>query len=319
MKTRLISLIAALSLLIASVAFAQEIKWKIIPSPQWGFSIQLPPDASRQRLMGRPASGTCEVYASGGFACIVQVTPTASDALASTAIEQAIQSEIKEATTMGPTARWEATSKEGDLFKGYTGQVRLAKTDPAQSAVIKAIGTERGVQSVALAPLGDETAPVLRIAIVGKPDKEPEVAAMAKTVSSMVAKESKPAVIAPDEKPGQPSLPTPKLSAKPWPQLRTGDIELEGRITSVSSDGKTVMMMVDTIILPGQGPIALSPKRTKKVLLRDKMGALIKGAQIRLVGRNEGVGKPITADAIELAPNPPPEPKIGPPGRTPIS
>jgi hypothetical protein len=314
MKTRLVCLSIALCCVIAAGdAIAQDAKWRTIRSQQWGFSFQLPPGATRRPLADRPPQGTCDVYAAGGLACVVQVTPTASDALASTAIEQAIQADVKEASKLGSAARWEATSKQGDLFKGFTGRVQLSKTDAAQAMVFRSIGADSGVQSVALAPLGDESAPVLRIAVVGIPNRENEVVAMAKAIASLVTTGPQPLVQAPNPEPTPTPAPTPV--AKPWAALKSGEIELAGTVESVSKDGRTVTMTVDTVTVIGQEPITLSPTRPKRVLLKSKLRWLTQGLYVRLIGKNSGVGKPIQADAMEQTPAPAPQPI--PPGPVP--
>lgn len=318
MKTRLICFGLVLSCISVAALAAQDAKWKSIPFRQWGFSLKVPANAAWRPLGNRPASGACDVYAAGGLAYVVQVTPASSDALASTAIEQAIQAEVKNASTLGSAARWETTSKKGDLFKGFTGQLQLNKSDAAQSVVIKTIGAERAVQSVAMAPLGDETAPVLRIAVVGTPNRENEVVAMAKEIAALVTTGggSQPLIVAPRPSPKPEPvapmpvpMPSPMPAAKPWPALKSGQIELVGTVDSVSKDGKIVMMTIDTVKVIGQDPITLSPTRPKKVLLKSKMGWLMRGQYVHLIGKNSGEGKPIQADAMEQMPAsaPPPE------------
>ncbi len=332
MKTKLIShIIAACFLLSAGAAVAQS-NWRNISSPQWGLSYKLPPTATRQPYTGQRSSVLCELYTAGDFAFLIEVTPTPADTLASTAIEQTIQADMKEAAKLGETKRWEATSKQGDLFKGFTGPVQFSATDASCAAVVKVLGGDKGVGSAALVPLGDETGPVLRITVMSKTGKQAEVAAMAKTISSMVTRQPakitttsapKPPEAVPTPPPAPAPAPAPKPepapAVKPWPELVSGKIELVGIVDSISEDGKTVMMTVDTIRMPGQDPVDLSPKRAKKVLLPAKMNTLIKGLRIRLIGRNDGVGKPITADAVELTPvAPEPEPE-GPPGPPPVT
>jgi len=320
MKTRLVCLNIALCCVLSCAVIGQG-KWKSIASPQWGFSLKLPPSATQQSSSGRPTSAMYDLYTAGGFAYVVEVTPTPSDALASTMIEQTIQADMREAAKLGATTRWEATSKQGDLFKGFTGPVQFSTTDAGHAAVIKAIGGDRGVYSVALAPLGDESAPVLRISVMGKANREREVVAMAKTVSSMVTTSSRSAVLVPTPKPAPTPprpiaprpVPTPK--PKPWPVLKSGEIELAGTVESISKDGKTVMMTVGTVKVIGQELIALSPMRPKRVLLKSKLGWLTQGLYVHLIGENSGVGKPIQADAMEQTPAPAPNPS--PPGPIP--
>lgn len=324
MKTRTVISIITLLIVVSAAASAQD-KWQIISSPQWGLSYKLPPGAQRQPYTGQPASALCELYTAANLAFLIEITPTASDTLASTAIEQAIQADMKEAAKLGAASRWEATSKQGDLFKGFTGPVQFSATEPGHAAIIKAIGAEKGVGSCARAALGDESSPVLKITVMGKADREAPIAAMAKTISSMVTRQTPKVAKAPVPPPPAPVTkplpkPVPKPTAKPWPRLVAGKIELMGIVELVSNDGKTVVVAVDSIKMPGQDPIVLEPKRSKKVLLKAKMSNAIKGLQIRLIGRNDGVGKPITADAVELTPAAPaPEPKTGPPGPTPIT
>ena len=303
----------------AALANAETGQWKIIRVPQWGFLYQLPVMAVRQHLSTKP-SGTCDMYISGGLACVMQVNPTSSDALASTAIEQTIQADLKLASKIGPASRWESTSKNGDLFKGYTGPVVLNKSDATQAAVIQAIGASKAVQSVAMAPLGDESAPMLKIVVIGTPDKEKEVVGLAKDIASLVVVDKKPVSEgpAPAPKPAPTPAATPKpavkAAVKPWPALKAGEIELMGVVDSVSKDGKTVMMTIYTVKVMNQEPVELQPSRAKKVLIERKQGWIAPGTFVRIVGPNSGEGKPIKAKRIEESPLPPgkPAPPIPP-------
>lgn len=315
MRTRLNTPILLLCLLaLAGDTYAQGAKWDTFRYEKWGFALQLPAGASKQELPSPPESGACDVYSiGGGLACVIQITTTPDDALASTVIEQAIQSETKpHPTKPGPTKRWEQTSKQGELFKGFAGQVQLKTDDAVQAAVSKIIGGERGTESTSLAPLGDESAPVLRVAVFGPANRESDIATAAKGIAALVSRsQTKPPV--PLLRPTPAPRPRPRPAPKPWPMLKKGEIELSGTVETISNDRKTVILTVDTVKMPGQEPIALSPARSKKVLLRSKLEWLAEGLYVHLIGKDTGVGKPIPADAMEQAPVPAPKPvPLGP-------
>jgi hypothetical protein len=109
--------------------------------------------------------------------------------------------------------------------------------------------------------------------------------------------------------------PIPKPSPKPWPVLKQGQIELAGVVDAISADRRSVTVIVDTVTMPGQNPIDLSPARSKKVMLRQKLSWLAPGQRIRLLGKNTGIGKPMTADSLEKALDKP----AGLPNRTGVS
>lgn len=298
MRTRFAALII-LFLGLAGCACAQG-KWDSFRYDQWGFVIQLPTGAAKQDAPNLPENAVCDIYSTGKLACVIQVTATPDSAVASTVIEQEIQSEVKKQSKLGAAQRWEQTSRHGDLFKGFTGPIALGTGDAAMQAAERVIGAPRGCQCAAMTPLGDESAPVLKVTVFGPAGRESEVVAMAKGIASRVTTGTNPVAETPIPKPTP--TPEPAPESKPWPTLKNGEIELLGTVQTVSRDGKTVTMTVESIKMPGQDVIGLSPKRTKKVILHQKLDKLVNGVHIHLIGRNDGVGKPITADVIETTP-----------------
>ena len=322
MRNRVAALLPSLFLLfLVAPAYAQLAKWETVPYEKWGFVLQIPSGFQKQAIPNQPQDGTCDVYAARGLACVVKVTPTPDDQLAATAIEQAVQSQVKESSKLGPAKRWEQDSKQGELFKGFTAMVQLNSADAAESAIGKIVGADTAFECVSMAPLHDETSPILRIGVVGPTNRESEVIAMAKGMAAFVSRIEpappalpvnvpKPRKLVPELKPVPPPEPNPKPNPKPrpspkpklWPALKPGEIELAGVVDAVSADRKSVTMIVDTVTLPGQDPIELTPARPKKVIMRRKLSWLAAGQRIRVLGRNTGIGKPMTADAVEQLP-----------------
>lgn len=325
MKTRILALVL---ILFALPAGAQVGKWDTVSYEKWGFALQLPSGSVKQAVEGQPESGVCDLYQINGLACIVKVTPTQDTQLSSTVIEQAIQAEVKSASALGPPKRWEQDSKQGDLFKGYSASVQLKAEDPMQAAVGKIVGEKEACESISMASLGDDTSPVLRITVIGPKSRQAEVVTTAKGIAAFMTKtvsadpgpvaaakklipELKSEVkLAPKPKPQQVVVskprklviePRPQIISTPkrWPTIKKGEIELAGSVTSIAPDCKTMILCVDSVIMPGQAPITLSPVRSKKVMLRYKLDWLAVGQRVRIMGKNTGIGKPMTADAVE--------------------
>lgn len=295
------------SILPATCARAQIAKWETVSYEKWGFVLQIPSGFQKQALPNQPPDGVCDVYAARGLACVVKVTPTPDDQLAATAIEQAVQSQVKEFSKLGPAKRWEQDSKQGELFKGFTAMVQLNSADAAESAVGKIVGADTAFECVSMAPLGDETSPILRVGVVGPRNRESAVIAMAKGIVAFVSRIESGPPATPVKVP-QPKKLVPELKEvsppkpKPWPALKKGEIELAGIVDAISADRKSLNMIAETVKLPGQDPIELTPTRPKKVMLRQELSWLAVGQRIRILGKHTGVGKPITADAVEQLP-----------------
>ena len=294
MKTRLAAATAVLlSFLLAACARAQAGKWDTVSYEEWGFSVQVPAGSARQDLPVLSDSWMCELYSANGLACFIKLTATPDSQLASTVIEQSIQAEIKAASKLGAARRWEQDSKQGDLYKGFIGPIKLDGSDLLQSGITKVIAGDSGVECVSMAAVGDDMAPILRIGVVGPANRQTEVVAMAKSMAALVRRNQAPKE--PVAEPGPPS------GTKPWPTLKKGEIELEGTVESISADGRSVSLTVDFIKLAGQNRIALSPPRSKQVSLKSKADWLTAGQRVILIGKNTGVGKPMTADVMASA------------------
>lgn len=323
-RSAALNIVLCLSLLAGCVCAQQPVpKWDTISYAKWGFSLQLPAGAEKREIPDPPAETARDLYLVDGMACVVQVVPTPGEVLASTAIEQVIQSELKVSSKIGPARRWEQPSKQGDLFKGFSGSVELPAQDAVCAAAAQAIGGAKAVQCIAMAPLGDDSAPVLRISVYGPIDREKDVANTCKGVAAFVARgKTVPATppvkptVTPSAKPKPVPIPRPvpkpnpkpKPAPKPWPMLKAGLIELQGVVDSISADGKIVMMRVETVKVVNQPPVTLAPARSKKVLLKARLDWLKQGLVIRLIGKNSGEGKPIPADAVQEAAPPPGKP-----------
>lgn len=286
-------------LVLASVcALAQTDRWQAVRYDKWRAGVQIPAAASKHSLPTQPEEATCDLYAVGVLACYVKITPTPDTELASTVIERAIQAEMKQSEKLGAVKRWEQNSKQGDLFKGFTGPTKLDGGDPLQAEISRIIGSDTGIECVSMAPLGDDTAPVIRIGVVGPAGKRNEVVATAKRMAALVTRYNTSPNTAV-------SAAEPKPAPEPWPTLKKGEIEIEGVVDSVAWDRRSIVLKAEFIKLPGQDRITLSPPRSKHVRLKSKQDWLAAGVRVILVGKNTGIGKPMTADLIEATKQPP--------------
>lgn len=303
MKTRLPIFVVLATLVLAASALAQASRWDTISYEKWGFTIQLPSGSVKHAIDSAPANGVCDVFESKGLVCVVKVSPASDDLPTSTAIEQSIQAEVKLSSKLGSVKRWEQESKQGELFKGFSGGAQLSAEDPVQAAIGKILGDASVVECAAMAPVGDDNSPILCVSVFGPSTRQMEVITTAKGIAAFVSRGAGAAKAkAPQPKQRVAAAkPAPKPVIKSWPALKKGQIELAGVVESVDPKGKSLIVMVDLVTVIGTDPIALSPARSKTVLLRNKLVGVSVGQRVRLIGKNTGVGKPITADAVEPA------------------
>jgi len=307
---------------------AQVGQWQSIGYEKWGFSVQIPGPVEKQSPIDQPRDGLTEAYVSHGLACVVKVVPVSPNLLTSTAIEQAIQTEMKLSAKLGTVRRWEQESKQGELFKGFIRMIHLDLGNPLYVPLRKILADGTGVECTSMAPLRDESGPILEVSVVGPRDRASEVETVARGIASFVSKtEAKPdaskesdasKVVKPAVKPQQvkpdikPAIkpvvkpvakpePKPAPAPKPRPALKNGEIELNGQVDSIAPDSKSVTMMVDSIKMPGQGSITLSPARSKTVFVKKLPKWVAAGARVVIVGKNTGIGNAMTADIIEAA------------------
>jgi len=333
MNTRTIFIISLLAVpALVGVCLAQ-VGPTVVPRtqmdfPSWGFSANIPTQAEQVSI---PPSGNvlhCQVFVSGQYAYVVRVTKLPTDTLASTGIELAIQSRIKSALP-GSIGRWQYQSSQGELFKGLTGPV---EDEIASVPLIKKLlKDDLGVQSIAMIPLKDEKSPVLSIGVVAlsslrqeaynqavgvvgflKFNRNNSVASAAPVkppvAGALTPQKPKPPVVSaakpivpgakPAVTPAKPIVPKPK-PAQPR-KLEKGEIELTGVLDKVDKAGMTLEMTVDHIRMPGKSLEPRKPPAPKHVTFKSIPAGLKAGIRIAIVGKNLGIGAPITADFIGL-------------------
>ncbi len=274
---------------------------------EYGFKLEIPRPFEKHVPPPKPGERLSQAYLSGGLAYIIKITDVGPDSLASTVVEQTLQAQVKQASQ---ARRWERNSRYGELFKGFTC---LTKVDLNSAPFLeKIMGGDTGYQSVSLAPLAGESSPILTIGIIGAKERSVEIDNLAEFLVSTVSTFK----IAHGTKPKDVSLkhpaavsaakPAAGLSQKPSAQaaLRPNEIELVGRVDSVGPGGDSITMTVDQIRLPKQGPIKLDPARTKLVYCKKLPSGAGPGTRLLVVGVNTGVGKPMSADRIEVQPGP---------------
>lgn len=311
----------------------------------WGFKVDIPLNSEKISL----ADGTddlYDVYSYKGLSYVVKIIKTPSNALASTAIEQQIQADCKKTGAK----RWETETRKGELYKGLEGVCSLDNDILAKAPKLKAaISNGTVFQAISMAPLKDESSPILYVGVIGPRSRATDIRNIAKfmpeTVSTNIIEKSVPPVVAQPKAPqppapgkaivttvqkpamvtvkpatpvktpkvtvtpaskkpaNQPSFEKPAVVATPHkrPAIKAGYIQLEGEITSIWSNNKGLVCSVDTVTMPSKTEIELSPKRSKTVML-DKCPMWIKqGIRVLVIGKNNGIGKPIHADIIEAA------------------
>jgi len=312
---------AALILLIlplycsAEPARTQVPKMKAVRFEEWGFQAQVPQTAARQEIAAEGDIKLHEVYIFGDLIYFIKVTQSPADTLASTAIEQELQTFVTATATLGPSNRWEINSKRGDLFKGVSRIIRPEDFNQSEAGFLKkALWGRNGFQSVSMAALKDESGPIVSIGLIGPKSREKEVENIAKFAAFNVSKIGT-ATITPMTPPAQQpkpvrepkAQPTKKQPAKPptvapkkQAVIRKGDIALEGIVCSIDTTSKCMVMLVDQITLPKLQSIKLEPARRKTVFFRNLPAGVKQQIRIRIVGKNTGIGKAMTADVIAV-------------------
>lgn len=302
MNTRSVNLILALAALLVSAGTSSGTETPSdseITFEKWAFKLSLPTNAQRQPAQPAAREGLREVYVADGLAYVVKIISTPPNSLTSTAIEQAIQADMKSGAQFGEVRRWELYTRGGELFKG------LSRISPVEGSALGAVeyaaelfGGDRVFQSVSMAPLGDESSPILSLGVVGPADKESDIENQAKFIAFSVGKVEKPRP-AVAGKPAAPPSDRRPPTATPR-ALKKGDIELFGTVASVADDRNSLVLTVTRIRMPGGEPVKLDPPRSKRVLVKKLAENVRTGTSILVIGRNDGVGMPILADTLEV-------------------
>jgi hypothetical protein len=258
-----------------------------------------------------------DIYISGDYTYVVRVIKVSETLLTSTAVEKIIQAEINSGTQLGPTQRWELDTQGKQLFKGFT---RLG--DVSEPFLEKLVGGKRCVQSTAMASLGDESSPIVAVGVIGREDQRTNIEALAKYLAFTVdifpggpaveaapdrvnTPRDEPSLLSPNREPSRsmkPAFARPVFpAAKSNPKLKKGEIELTGAVEYIGRDAKRLLMRVDSITLPGSAPAKLDSSRLKTVLFDKLPSGVVVGERITVTGKNNGVGTPIRANAIQVA------------------
>jgi len=302
------------TILLAATALARVCLAQVSPTDvsqtqmqfgSWGFSARIPIQSVRQSVA--PAGDIVyeQIFVSGQYAYVVKITKIPADMLASTFIELAIQSGKNSAPEQS-AKRWQLQSKQGDLFKGLT---RPLDPETASFALIrKLLKNDPGVQSVAMVPLKDERSPVLSIGVITASNLRQEGYNQAVGIVTFLefkrggappgVTATKPTASAPTA--AKPKPLAPKTNPAPRRKLGKGEIDLLGVVDSVNEADMSLEMTVDHIRMPGKSVIPRDPPASKHVILKSIPGSVKPGARISVVGKNGGIGAPITADFIDL-------------------
>lgn len=288
-------------------AVTQIPKMKTIPYEGWGFQIDVPQMSRRVALKAQGEVELWDMHTYGDFVYFVKVVKVTPETLTSTAIEQDIQADANFAAKRGATKRWEMEGREGELFKGLN---YFSKTDEdipeAAAELLKVLRGRTGCVSAAWAPLKGESGPMLILGVIGPKGRDDEIDNLEKFfvrgMNRIKAGEAA-AVTTRPVRPGPTKAPVaPKPATAALPVLKKGDIQITGAIESMTMDKRRLTISAQEIKLPGGEPVKLEPARRKVISLNMAMAGLAVGDRVTVVGRNTGVGKPMTADVVVKAP-----------------
>lgn len=306
--------LAVVLLVCASASFGavtQIPKMRKVSFEGWGVQVEVP---LLSRRVPMAASGDVELWdlhVANEFVYFVQVVKVAPDTLTSTAIEQDIQAQSNAAAKRGETKRWEMDSAGGELFKGLNYYIKPSEDLPEAAVELdKMLRGRTGYVSAAWAPLQDDTGPMLIVGVIGPKGRDAEVDNYEKYFARMVTR-TKPAIAPSTVPPAPVTLPKPhsaapkiesKAETKPLPALKKGDIKIEGVVESIAVDKRCLTLKAQQITLFGADPVALDPPRNKVVNVAAPAVGIAAGDRVVVIGKNTGVGKPMTAAALSKAP-----------------
>lgn len=298
---------AALAMFPAVCLRAETPKSATIAYDDLALKIEIREPYQKQALPAGDDSTLADAYIHNGLIYVVQVRKTPPDFLTSTAIETAIQAEAKAAAATGGSKRWELYSRKKDLFKGLSRQITFDDAVLERAPFIKDVAQSNiAYQSMASTPLSGDTSPILTVGVIGPQGRETEIENEAKFLAFSVTrmakdKPNKPSTLPAPPEPAKKTSPAPPAKVKATLPLGKGDIELSGTVALIDQAGKRLTLNVGRIRMPGQEPIDLKPTRTKTVFYEALPGGVTRGARLVVIGRNDGVGKPIYANFVEVA------------------
>lgn len=277
-------------------AATQQPKTRVVLYEAFGFAVNVPQASVKQAIPVQEPAKLCEAFRYGNLVYLVKVTAVPEEMLPATAIEKTLQSLTSPEGAMAGARRWEI--EIGDLlFKGLAGSYAVQEGQP-EAQVLKSVLRDREAYCcMAMAALADRFSPIVELSVVGPASRAREIDDLARFFVykfSKVAPKLVPTTTAPT------STARPGTSGEARRTLKKGDIELIGRIEYIDASNKTLILIVDRIRMPNTGYIALDPPRRKTIYLRSPLPHTISAdAQVRVIGFNSGVGKPMTADLIE--------------------
>ncbi len=289
----------------AGMAFAQTPgtgKVTQLQYPRYGFALHLPSASDKQTVAIPPGQDMfAEAFTGGGMVYAVFVASEKDGVPPAVMLEQTLAMMSMQAP-QAAVRRWQANSGQGIVFNGFTFTIPKAAVAMAQEAWIKqAIGSGDGVQAGAISPLPGNSKYAVGVAAMGPKTRESQVDDAVRMMISSLS--------FPGYNPGAPSAGAPAgARAQPsqgsgiaWPALKAGEIALAGVIDTVAADKTRMNLLADQVLTFGQKPAKLSPARAKTVLSKALPAFAKPGTRVIVSGKNEGQGKPLTADAVKLA------------------
>jgi hypothetical protein len=296
-----IASLAACVLLCVGARATQQPKTRPITYDRWGFTVNVPFTSVKEALSSKGAVELWDIFRFGDLVFSVEVTRTPPETLTATAIEQAIQAMSAAGASLGGAKRWELESSGGDLFKGLMGSLKRDETSPDAPFLKRSLGTTEAYRCLGMAAVGGESSPIVSLGVTGPSNRSAEIDDLARFFAfgfSRAGPKAPTNAVTPSAE--RPKKPAP--AAEPA-RLKKGDIELIGRVEFIDAGKRSLSMIVDRIRVSHTGYIALDPPRRKIVYYRKPLPEGIDGdSTISVVGFNTGVGKPITADSVELVP-----------------
>jgi hypothetical protein len=305
----------------------------------WGFQVQVPRASTRHSLKAQGDTLLSELYTYGDLIYVVRLTRTPANTLASTAVEQETQKLAKASAVRWEISSRQGDLFKGlsrllpseELDKAETALLKKALwgRDAVESMSMAPLAEDAGpiltVGVIGPRSRKEEIENTAKFMAYGVERTERTPARAAETASAPTpGHPADPSLTEPSQpgdftvRPPQPRVrngtkrpqdsisrnspvaPAPVVLPKPRRVLRKGEIELVGSVESIDGTTKSMVMLVDEVVMPGLKPIPLDPARRKTVYFRTLPGEVRVGSRIAIAGRNTGVGKPMTADSINV-------------------
>lgn len=281
----------------------------ILSYSNYGFSVALPTPREQISLNLGQINGMVDSYKANNLAYVVFATddiqPKGSTARQALNMMGSIMSAAASKMPEMGFHSLSGSNAQGIAALGFGSRVtKTMVTKAGKSAMDWAMAVPAQLremfgddmyQAVLMVPATETGRMIFGVGIVGPGGQSAQVDAEVVRVMQTLSIGAQPSAASPAVTTTPPPAPLKSLS-----QLKKGQIELIGIVSSIDKPGKSLNMMVSQVTSYGQSPVALNPPRQKKVFVKAMPADVKEGHKIVVVAADSGVGKPVTAQSIRV-------------------